>query len=74
VYNKDAKRLEFHKTADPDRLSDKGSHLIPLLTIDILEHAYYNDRSKFLTEIWKIINWKKVEERFQAAKKYKFFF
>jgi Fe-Mn family superoxide dismutase len=74
VYNKDAKRLEFHKTADQDRLSDKGSHLIPLLTIDILEHAYYNDRSKFLTEIWKIINWKKVEERFQAAKKYKFFF
>ena len=71
AYNKAAKKLEFHTTANQDRLSDKGSHLIPILTIDIWEHAYYidyhNDRSKFLTEIWKIINWKKVEERLHAA-------
>lgn len=35
--------------------------LIPLMTIDVWEHAYYidyrNARPQYLDEIWKIINW-----------------
>jgi len=45
---------------------------LPLLCIDVWEHAYYlqykNDRAQFVKAIWSIINWKKVEERFIKAK------
>ena len=44
-----------------------------LLNIDIWEHAYYLDyknvRPNYLKEIWKIINWKKVAQRLDDAKK-----
>ena len=72
AYNKVSKKLEFHTTNNQDRLIDKGAQLVPLLTIDIWEHAYYLDylnvRPNYLKEIWKVINWKKVEERLAAAK------
>lgn len=45
--------------------------LSPLLCIDVWEHAYYlqykNVRADFVKEIWKIINWQKVSERYAAA-------
>ena len=41
---------------------------IPLLPIDVWEHSYYlkykNDRSKYVENIWNIINWDKIQERF----------
>ena len=53
--------------------SDLGQDYRPLLTIDIWEHAYYLDyknlRPTYLKEMWKIINWKKVEDRLAEAKK-----
>ena len=71
AFNKNSKELEFRTTANQDRLVDQGAHLVPLLTIDIWEHAYYIDyqnvRPNFMKEIWKIVNWKKVEERYKAA-------
>jgi Fe-Mn family superoxide dismutase len=43
----------------------------PLLGIDMWEHAYYlqylNDKGSYAKGIWKIINWKKVEERFESG-------
>ncbi|MDD2693708.1 MAG: superoxide dismutase [Candidatus Gracilibacteria bacterium] len=42
----------------------------PLLTCDIWEHAYYidyrNARAKYLENFWHVVNWAKVEERFNA--------
>lgn len=40
----------------------------PLLTCDVWEHAYYidyrNARAKYLENFWKVLNWRKVTDRF----------
>jgi Fe-Mn family superoxide dismutase len=41
--------------------------MIPILGIDVWEHAYYldykNDRERYLNCIWKIIDWDVIESR-----------
>jgi Fe-Mn family superoxide dismutase len=73
LIKKDGK-LEVTSTPNQDNpLMDvaevKGT---PLLGIDVWEHAYYlkyqNKRPDYLKAIWNVINWSKVEERFNAAK------
>eukprot|EP00798_Chlamydomonas_sp_ICE-L_P006807 gene6807-30779_t len=48
--------------------------LTPLLGIDVWEHAYYlqylNVRNDYLKQIWNVVNWSNVEERFAVNKKY----
>jgi Fe-Mn family superoxide dismutase len=45
--------------------------LIPLLTCDVWEHAYYldyqNRRSDYLDAFWKLINWELIEKRYNDA-------
>lgn len=45
--------------------------LIPLLTCDIWEHAYYLDyqdqQSEYTEAFWKMINWEVVEQRYHKS-------
>jgi len=44
---------------------------VPIINVDIWEHAYYldykNSRPNYLAKIWTIIDWRKAEERLLAA-------
>ena len=69
-YNKAAARLEVTALPNQDPLSTAG--LVPLLGIDVWEHAYYlqykNVRPDYLKAIWGVVNWADVAKRFAAAK------
>lgn len=69
-YNKATKHLEIATCDNQDPLSTKG--LVPLLGVDVWEHAYYlqykNVRADYVKAIWGIVNWKNVSERFAQAK------
>lgn len=68
-YNKAKGLLEIVTCDNQDPLSTKG--LIPLLGIDVWEHAYYlqykNVRADYLKKIWEVVNWKNVSDRYEAA-------
>lgn len=69
-YDKSKSELVISTCANQDPLSTQS--YIPLLGIDVWEHAYYlqykNVRADYVKNIWKIINWYNVEERFLKAK------
>lgn len=69
-YNKGQKRLEIATCANQDPLSAQG--LIPLLGIDVWEHAYYlqykNVRAEYVKALWKIFNWRQVEDRLASPR------
>ncbi len=64
------KRLEIVTCPNQDPLQATTGH-IPLLGIDVWEHAYYlqylNARPDYLKAIWGVVNWKNVSERFHQA-------
>jgi Fe-Mn family superoxide dismutase len=45
--------------------------LIPMLTCDMWEHAYYldykNRQSDYVEAFWKVINWELIEKRYTEA-------
>ncbi|KAL6581276.1 hypothetical protein OROMI_007199 [Orobanche minor] len=63
-FDKELKRLVVETTANQhyDPLVTKGPSLVPLLGIDVWEHAYYlqykNVKPDYLKNIWKVMNWK----------------
>jgi Fe-Mn family superoxide dismutase len=68
--DKDGKLL-IHSTANQDSPLSEG--LIPLLTCDVWEHAYYlkyqNRRADYVSIWWNLVNWEKVAERYAVAQK-----
>lgn len=53
----------------PNAWNPITENLIPLLTCDVWEHAYYldyqNRRLQYLESFWELINWKLIEDRFR---------
>nr|ABC25024.1 manganese superoxide dismutase [Hydra vulgaris] len=70
-YDSVTKRLAITALANQDPLQ-ATTGLIPLLGIDVWEHAYYlqykNVRLDYVNAIFNIIDWKNVSARFVAAK------
>ncbi len=65
-----SKRLMIVACCNQDPLILQG--LIPILGVDVWEHAYYlqykNAKLEYLKAIWEVVNWKNVAELFQDAK------
>lgn len=65
VKNKDDK-LEVLQTLNAGNPMTEGK--TPLLTCDVWEHAYYidtrNDRPKYVTNFWNLVNWDFVAKNF----------
>jgi len=63
-------QLEIMQTANQDSPVSTGK--VPLLAVDVWEHAYYlnyqNRRADYVKAFWNVINWEKVARRFAEAK------
>jgi len=70
-FNKTTKKLQIVCCPNQDPL-ESTTGLVPLLGIDVWEHAYYlqykNVRPDYVKNIWNIVNWKDVASRLQQAK------
>lgn len=62
------KNLFIKSTSNQDTNLQDG--LVPILTIDVWEHAYYlkyqNLRANYVNNIWNIIDWKKVSNLYNS--------
>ncbi|KAJ3606911.1 hypothetical protein NHX12_026427 [Muraenolepis orangiensis] len=71
-YEKESGRLRVAACPNQDPLQGTTG-LVPLLGIDVWEHAYYlqykNVRPDYVKAIWNVVNWENVGERLQAARK-----
>ena len=68
-YDKTTGQLRIATCQNQDPLSTLG--LIPLLGVDVWEHAYYlqykNVRNDYVKAIWQVVNWQNIESRFSEA-------
>jgi Fe-Mn family superoxide dismutase len=68
----DGTGLAVYSTANQDSPIMKDWDDVPLLGIDVWEHAYYltyrNRRPDYLKAWWNVVNWDNVQQRFDAAK------
>jgi Fe-Mn family superoxide dismutase len=68
----DGTGLAVYSTANQDSPAMKDWDDVPLLGIDVWEHAYYltyqNRRPEYLGAWWNVVDWDAVQRRFDAAK------
>ena len=62
---------ELEVISTPNQDSPLMDNRIPILTLDVWEHAYYlkyqNRRAEYIEAFWNIITWDKVEELYEEA-------
>jgi Fe-Mn family superoxide dismutase len=67
----DGTGLAVYSTANQDSPTLKSYDDVPLLGIDVWEHAYYlkyqNRRPDYLAAWWNVVNWSAVEQRYENA-------
>jgi len=70
VWNPNSGKLEAVKRPNQDSPLMDG--LVPVLGVDVWEHAYYlkyqNLRANYLDAWWNTVNWRAVEQKLAAAK------
>jgi Fe-Mn family superoxide dismutase len=70
VVNPSSGKLEAIKRPNQDSPLMEG--LVPILGVDVWEHAYYlkyqNLRGDYINAWWNTVNWKAVEAKYVAAK------
>lgn len=70
AYNPQSKKVEF--TTMPNQTSPRTKGLVPLLGLDVWEHAYYlkyqNKRPDYIVAWWNVVNWGEVDNRLSKAK------
>lgn len=63
-------KLEVYSTANQDSPIMEGK--IPLLGIDMWEHAFYilrqNRKNEYIDAFWHVVNWKQVNKNYETAK------
>ncbi len=54
-----------------DHQSNVGNVTVPIMVLDMWEHAYYlqyrNEKKKWVTAFWQIVNWVDVEYRLRGV-------
>jgi Fe-Mn family superoxide dismutase len=62
---------DLHLNATPNQDSPLMDGQVPILGLDVWEHAYYltyqNERGRYVRQFWEAVDWDEVQRRFEEA-------